>query len=288
MSFALRRIVAALTLVSAGLAAASAAEENTAEGLVREMWRRYRSAGSEREELDILVLSRVAAEPLRRDDVRRLLDEGGDGVVRKRALRHASYAADERDKLRIVFSLPADDAGTTYLVWRAAAGEVDEQWMFLPGLGTERRIPASSSATFAGTNFSYEDLRDMIAPPSERFAYTIEGAEEVGGRACTIVRAAVKKPGDSAYAWRKLWIDTERAFPLRIEYFDRTGSLWKVLVSSDVVPVANGVHRSDLVEMRDVQANETTILSVRERSIGLPLDPELFSRESLRRAGRRD
>jgi hypothetical protein len=85
----------------------------------------------------------------------------------------------------------------------------------------------------------------------------------------------------SAYSSRKVWIDKEWLLPLKGEFYDGNGALWKVLRNTDIHEVAPGVRRADLAEMRDVQLNESTLLLVTKRSVGTEIPAQVFTEDYL-------
>jgi hypothetical protein len=167
------------------------------------------------------------------------------------------------------------------LVWRQTGGTPDDMWLFMPGYRAVRRIPLSSTQRLAGTNLLYEDVREMAGERTDRFVYEIVGAEPIDGRAAAVVSATPKTDTVSAYGRRKMWIDKEWLFPLKVEFYDPTGKLWKVMRNTEIREVAPGVRRADLAEMRDVQADECTLLLVTKRSVGSDIPPQVFTEDYL-------
>jgi hypothetical protein len=256
------------------------AQEPGGEQLVDDMWTRFRRAQTERENLEILVLASPQKPRYTAAEARAVAQEGGRGVTHKRAVRHTRYAEDKKDMIHVLFSLPRDDAGTGFLVHRSPDGE-DNQWLYLPALRKPRRVPVSSTQTFVGTNFIYEDIRQLSGERTNRYTYERLADEPLDGRPCHVVAATPKADTNSGYTRRKTWIDAETMYPMQVEYYDKAGKLWKLLRSVDVQALKDGVHRATLTEMRDLQLNETTLLLVTERKLGLDIPSEVFTRDYL-------
>src|SRR6185369_4328000 len=121
----LRACVAASFVLVTGARAWGAADGAT---LIGDVWSRYRTVKSEREEDEILVVKAPQAGRFSRADAETLLKSAPSGVVHKRAVRHVRYGDDQHDKLHILFSLPAEDAGLGLLVWRRPDAAQDEMW----------------------------------------------------------------------------------------------------------------------------------------------------------------
>jgi hypothetical protein len=249
--------------------------------LVTETWARYRSVKTEREESEILIVSAPHAAAYSRAEAEAMVREGRAGVIHKRAVRHVLYAPDHHDKIHLLFSLPPDDAGLGVLVWRQTDKAQDDMWLYMPGYRAVRRIPASSNQRLAGTDLLYEDVRELSGERTDRFTYKIVATESIDGRAAEVISATPKPGTVTAYGSRKSWIDKEWLFPLKIEFYDQSGKLWKVMRNSEIHEVAPGVHRADLAEMRDVQQNECTLLLVTKRSVGIDIPPQVFTQDYL-------
>jgi hypothetical protein len=273
-----------LFLVSAALlwcASLVAYAEQDGLALISETWARYRSVKTEREESEILIVSAPQAAAFSRAETEAMAREGRTGVVHKRAVRHVLYAPDHHDKIHLLFSLPPDDAGLGVLVWRQTDKAQDDMWLFMPGYRAVRRIPASSNQRLAGTDLLYEDVRELAGERTDRFTYKTVATESIDGRATEVISATPKPDTATAYGSRKSWIDKEWLFPLKIEFYDPSGKLWKVMRNADIHEVAPGVRRADLAEMRDVQQNECTLLLVTKRNVGIDIPPQVFTEDYL-------
>lgn len=249
--------------------------------LITETWARYRSVKTEREESEILIVSAPQAAGFSRAETEAMAREGRTGVIHKRAVRHVLYAPDHHDKIHLLFSLPPDDAGLGVLVWRQTDKAQDDMWLFMPGYRAVRRIPASSNQRLAGTDLLYEDVRELAGERTDRFTYKTVATESIDGRATEVISATPKPDTATAYGSRKSWIDKEWLFPLKIEFYDPSGKLWKVMRNADIHEVAPGVRRADLAEMRDVQQNECTLLLVTKRNVGIDIPPQVFTEDYL-------
>ena len=249
--------------------------------LITETWARYRSVKTEREESEILIVSAPQAAGFSRAETEAMAREGRTGVIHKRAVRHVLYAPDHHDKIHLLFSLPPDDAGLGVLVWRQTDKAQDDMWLFMPGYRAVRRIPASSNQRLAGTDLLYEDVRELAGERTDRFTYKTVATESIDGRATEVISATPKPDTATAYGSRKSWIDKEWLFPLKIEFYDPSGKLWKVMRNAEIHEVAPGVRRADLAEMRDVQQNECTLLLVTKRNVGIDIPPQVFTEDYL-------
>jgi len=274
----IRVIVFAMLLASLAGRVEAAAD---GKALIDDVWTRYRTVRSERQESEILVVDAPPAAPFTRADVEALVRDVPKGVTHKRAVHHLLYTADGRDKLHIGFSLPAEDAGLGVLVARQPGTAEDGMWLYMPGYHRVRRIPASSDQKFAGTDLIYEDVRAFIGEPTDGFTYAAPVAAQLDGRAAEVVVATPDDGTATAYGTRKIWIDAEWRFPVRVELADRRGRAWKVLRNAAIAEVAPGVRRADLIEMRDLQRNSATLVLVTKRTVGIDIPPQVFTEDYL-------
>jgi Outer membrane lipoprotein-sorting protein len=255
--------------------------EQDALALVTDTWTRYRSVKTEREESEILVVSAPQAAGYTRGEAEAMAREARSGVIHKRAVRHVLYAPDHRDKIHLLFSLPPDDAGLGLLVWRQSDNAQDDMWLYMPGYRAVRRIPVSSKQRLAGTDLLYEDVRELAGERTDRFTYQTVATESIDGRPAEVISATPKADTVSAYSRRKVWIDKEWLFPIKVEFYDAGGKLWKVLHNTEIHEVAPSARRADLAEMRDLEQNECTLLLVTKRSVGVEIPPQVFTEDYL-------
>lgn len=275
----LRYLLFAAALV--GCANRIAFAQQDAAALISDTWARYRSVKTEREESEILIVSAPQAAGYSRVETEAMASAVRSGVIHKRAVRHVLYAADRQDKIHLLFSLPPEDAGLGFLVWRQADTAQDDMWLFMPGYRAVRRIPVSSKQRLAGTDLLYEDVRELAGERTDRFTYKTVATESVDGRAADVISATPKADTVSAYSSRKVWIDKEWLFPLKVEFYDAQDKLWKVLRNNEIHEVAAGSRRADLAEMRDVQLNECTLFLVTKRAVGIEIPAQVFTEDYL-------
>lgn len=279
-----RHVLVGFGVVALCTGATAYAGSDGAAALIAETWARYRSVNTEREESEILIVSGPPVD-YSRADAEAMVREPRSGVLQKRAVRHVLYAANGQDKIHLLFSLPPDDAGLGLLVWRQAGRTRDDMWLFMPGYRAVRRIPISSKQRLAGTDLLYEDVRELAGERTDRFTYESIGTEPAGGRTAEVIRATPRSDTVTAYASRTIWIDKEWLFPLKVEFYDPAGKLWKVLRNAEIHEVASGVRRADLAEMCDVQLDQCTLLLVTRRSVAVEIPPQVFTEDYLLHPG---
>jgi outer membrane lipoprotein-sorting protein len=157
----------------------------------------------------------------------RMVITAKDGSVSERTLDQYSKDGPRGSRKIIVFQRPAGVANTRFLTMETSGG-IDDRWIFLPSLGKVRRIAAAEgSASFMGTDFSYDDISS-----SDRNAdldtHRLTGEETLNGRACYLIEST---PKDKAYQYSKMvqWIDKENLVIHKINLYDKRGNHVKVL-----------------------------------------------------------
>jgi len=181
------------------------------------------------------------------------------------------------DKTLVVFETPEDVAGTT-LLSHANILTADDQWLFLPALGSVRQITsANKTGPFAGSEFSFEDFTSQEL---NKFSYTLIGEEACGEFMCDVVER-IPLYEDSGYS-RQVGLYDQEVFQLRkVEYFDRRGDLLKTLIMDDYREYGDGIWRAHRLAMESNQSGKSTELLFDDFVFGAGLDPAAFESGSL-------
>jgi len=132
-----------------------------------------------------------------------------------------------RDKRLVRFTAPADQRGIASL---SLPG--DMQYLYLPAFNKVRRIASSVKNTnFAGTDFTYDDLE--ATKWSEKWNASITSKDEG-----SIVIELTPKPGrTSDFSKQLMTVQRDTFYAVRVEYYDKSGTLAKVLTRGDLKQV---------------------------------------------------
>ncbi len=200
---------------------------------------------------------------------------------RKVTMWFANVEGGDDDKLLVRFVAPADIKGTGLLT--IERGEDEDQWLFLPALRKTRRIASGSkSERFAGTDFTYEDMRTEELSQN---AYKLLRSEELLGQACWVVEAqpsSEKRKKESAYARRVIWVRKDHYLPIRVEFWDDRDRKVKRLDNGDWREV-EGKWRFHKAIMEDFVRGSQTLMRYSERDIAPGLEDRLFTKGELER-----
>jgi len=177
----------------------------------------------------------------------------------------------------MVFNSPADVKGTGLLTWEQK-GREDDQWLYLPALGKEKRISSSGKQNkFMGTDFTYEDLRTENL---DVHVYNLVGSETVDKNDCYVIEALPStddEKKESGYNKRKIWVRKDIFFSVKVEYFDKKDTLIKTQIADSPKNIQGTVWRSEKSIMKDVINNHKTYSVIKERAINKGLDKNFFS-----------
>jgi hypothetical protein len=209
------------------------------------------------------------------------------GRVRKRVLTMLRMNEPEGGKQRyfMYFHEPGDVRGMTFMVWKDPREE-DLRWIYVPAVDLVKRIAAEDSrSSFVGSDFTYEDVsgRDVGAD-----AHRLLREEELQGRACYVVESV---PREKAEYTRKLtWVDKENFLPLREEYYDTQGELFRVFTADrvEVVTTEKGAAYPTVMvrTMANLKRDHRTVVTFETVAYDLGMELGDFSERNLRRPPR--
>ncbi len=197
-----------------------------------------------------------------------LIDKKGN-----RKTREAMFMQKGDDRRMLRFTAPADQKGIAFL---ALPGDV--QYLYMPAFRKVRRIASHvKNSKFAGTDFTYDDM--STSRLSENYqARLLEENDRFW------ILKLVPKPGvKKDYGHLKLWVRKDNYYPVKIEFYDKAGNLWKVMERRQVVQIGKYWYAREM-EMRDLKEEHATIMQLKDVQFDLGLPDKLFTRRYLRRA----
>jgi outer membrane lipoprotein-sorting protein len=204
-----------------------------------------------------------------------LYSEGGS--KRERSLQ-VKTAGNEGDKALIRFTAPADVEGTGFLSQEKSGGE-EEMYLYLPALGSVRRIAGSQkNGSFVGTDFSYNDLSILGGGNySEDYEASIEEETEE-----EYLLEIVPTDEEIEYSYGRMWVQKSNWVPTKVEFYDKDEKLHKELTNEDIKQV-NKYWTPHRMTMKDVQKGTKTVLHLEEVAYDVELDDRIFTTRNLRR-----
>ncbi len=129
----------------------------------------------------------------------------------------------------VYFLRPADVRKMVFMVHKhVGMDKDDDRWLYLPGLDLVKRVAASDKRTsFVGSDFLYEDVsgRSLAEDTHE----LIETTDEY-----YIVKNVPKEPDNVEFSYYNVWIDRRNFVPMKMEFYDKNGKLYRVIESVKV------------------------------------------------------
>jgi outer membrane lipoprotein-sorting protein len=200
----------------------------------------------------------------------------GQQRLRELSMLRKNYPAGEQ-KYFIYFHSPADVAGTTFMVYKYPARD-DDRWLFIPAINLVNRIAARDSrSSFVGSDFTYEDIsgRELIAD-----RHTLLKEDEVKGLKVFVIESTPQASAE--YARKVSWIDQATFLPLKEEYYDIQGALYKVF-SADDIKELQGIPTVMKRMMSNVKSGHKTEVVFERIQYNVGIGDDLFSERYLRR-----
>lgn len=174
----------------------------------------------------------------------------------------------------VLFSRPSDVRGMAFLVDKHTERD-DDRWFYLPGLDLVKRISAGDKRTsFAGAHYYYEDVSGR-RPADDKHELTETTEDHYVLRHTPIQRSSVE------FAHYVTWIDRKTFLPMKIEYTNDGGDIFRVITVLGVESI-DGHPTVTTSRVADLLTGGQTDIQFRyvQYDIGMPAD--VFSERSLR------
>ena len=179
----------------------------------------------------------------------------------------------------IRFTAPADIADTGLLTIDQADGDTD-QWVYLPALGRDRRIPSSrKGGRFVGSDLFYEDLQDRKVDEDQHRWLRQETLE---GVTTEVLESTPADPSNSVYGRRLSWIDPKTLIAMRVDFYQPGAETpFKRLRVNQVERIQGYWTVTDSL-MQDLESGHQTRLTAEQTVYDQDLPQRLFSNRALK------
>jgi outer membrane lipoprotein-sorting protein len=176
----------------------------------------------------------------------------------------------EGDYRLVRFLSPADQKGIAFL-----SLPDDVMYLYLPAFHKIRQIASHvKNQSFAGTDFNYDDLSEFKLAKHH-------SAEIVKEEPETYVLKLT--PADTAgkdYSVLRVWYRKDNFYPVRMEYYDKGGSLWKVLERRRLERIKEYWFPMEM-DMKDMKTDHSTLSTVDRVEFDTGLGDDVFSKRNL-------
>lgn len=201
-----------------------------------------------------------------------------DAQGRKQLRQFTILRKDEADgadqHFMVFFSRPSDVRGTVFLVDKHVDGD-DDRWLYLPGLDLVKRISAGDKRTsFVGSHFFYEDVSGRN-PALDEHRLVETTADHY------VLESTPRDAAVVEFASYRAWVDKTTFMPMKIEYADGKGRVYRRVESLQLEDV-KGFPTTTRSRVTDLDSGGSTTMEFRfiEYDVGLP--PDIFSERYMR------
>ncbi len=170
-------------------------------------------------------------------------------------------------------SAPATLQGMGVLTVQKSASQTFQQ-LYLPEIGTRIIGSSKKSDRFMASDITFGDLEPEVL---DRWEYLRLPDEVLNSQNCYVLEARPRDSqdiGNFGYSRRKIWLQPNNYFILKMEYYDPEGQLAKIQLNQDIVRVGE-YWRSNRMVVQNLSARHLTVLTFSERKIK-PVFPENF------------
>jgi hypothetical protein len=213
-----------------------------------------------------------------RADVKMLItdDKGGTRVREFSLLRLNMQGKDQ--KFYVYFKAPADVRKMAYLVWKND-GKDDDRWLWLPALNLVKRIaPGDKRTSFVGSDFLYEDVSGRGIHEDDHELVEATDSEY-------LIRSVPKDNNSVEFSYYNIWIDKATFLPLKAEYYDKTGKLYR-RVEARKLQTIQGYPTVIEAVASDLKAKSSTKNVFSDVKYDIGLKETIFTERFLRRPPR--
>jgi len=180
-------------------------------------------------------------------------------------------------KYFVYFQKPADVRKMVYMVHKHAdPNKDDDRWLYLPALDLVKRVAAGDKRTsFVGSDFLYEDVSGRSL--EEDTHELIETTEKL-----FVIKNVPKKPDTVEFSYYNVSIDRKTFVPTKMEFFDKTGKLYRVIESKKVEKIQD-FYTVVKSEVRDLKKENKTEMEFSGVQYNIKLSEDIFAERYLRR-----
>lgn len=213
-------------------------------------------------------------------DVKMVITDAGGGTREREFRILRKNTGEGTQKFYVYFKEPADVRRQVFMVWKEVEqGKDDSRWLFLPALNLVKPIaPGDKRTSFVGSDFVYEDVSGRAL-----WEDTHELTDETDTQ--YIVKNIPKDPSSVDFREYTVQIDKETFLPLKAEYLDKNGKLYR-RVEATKVETIQGFPTVTESRVDDLARGTHTVNSFSNVQYNIGLKDMIFTERFLRRPPR--
>lgn len=188
----------------------------------------------------------------------------------KQSVRTMDMKQKGSDKRLVKFLTPSDQKGIGFL-----SLPNDNMTVYLPAFGKTRKIASSvKNSKFAGTDFSYEDMeaKKYSSKWIPKLTTTANGHY--------VLELTPKAGIITDYSKLVMYVRTTDNYPVKIEHYDKSGKLYKVLTDNNIVKIGGYTIAKELV-MEDKKNGTKTKMTITSAKFDNGFKDDLFCEREL-------
>ncbi|HHL40985.1 MAG TPA: outer membrane lipoprotein-sorting protein [Deltaproteobacteria bacterium] len=211
-----------------------------------------------------------------------ITDAAGRTRTRELTMLRKDMSDGGEQRYYVYFHKPLDVSGMVFMVWKHPDRD-DDRWLYIPAIDLVKRVAARDKrSSFAGSNFTYEDVSGRN-PSLDTHELVRE--ETLDSRAVYVVKNTPRDDSAVEFSYYLLWIDKENFIPLRGEYYDKGGKLYKVMTVEETRTI-QGILTITRARARDLEKGET-VIEFKDVKYNIGIDDSIFTERFLRRPPRK-
>ncbi len=188
--------------------------------------------------------------------------------------------SDDETRTLLNFKLPKDVRGTKLLTY-SFDSKNDSQWIYLSAFKRVKRITSSSkSSSFMGSEFTFEDLRNVSV---DKFDYKFIKEEKKENDTFWHYEKTPKEK--SGYTKQVLVVSKKYLSSTQVDYYDRSGQLLKTATFDDFKKFKyqkRDFWRPGRIHMKNIQTLKESKIIWKNRKLGVSLKKKIFKKSSLK------
>lgn len=218
-----------------------------------------------------------AGDDMRTKVLMELINKDGQKRVRELTMLRKDYEEGGNQKYFMYFHKPSDVKDTTFMVYKYPDKD-DDRWLFIPAINLVKRIAANDKySSFVGSDFSYEDISGRKL---QEDTYRLLNEEELNGKGCYCIESMPK--GSAEYTKRISWIDKVSYLPLKEEFYDKQGELYRQFEALEIKDI-NGIPTATKRVMKNTKTGHRTEVTFQSTEYNAGIGDDIFSERCLRR-----
>ncbi len=177
------------------------------------------------------------------------------------------------------FVRPTDIKRTTFLVHKYINKD-DYRRLYIPA--SDKIIPIAGSRKqdpFMGSDFTYEDVSGRHYTKD---THKLSGEENFEGKACYVTES-IPKVKEAKTARMKAWIDKNSFIPLKVEFYNHNGKVYRVYRSEKVETIGGFPTIMKRIMTSPLEGTRTEmVVNPKKVKYNLNLKKDLFGERSLK------